>query len=309
MSRFKKIVSVILAAAVVFSICTAYPAAATAKVSGIKILSLPVKTELYRGEDWIYGLWNTDNVTNAIKLVESSQISFTHNPCGGIYPERGMLDMSGLVIEVSYSDGTTKQMAYKETTNSSGRISANILVSPKGGKEYFVGTNTMEVYLSSAPKYYDSFDVEFIDNQTQKDITSDTAVIDYEYLYIYGLETNLTADRLLNYYIDANGAEITLKKTNRSYKYYGTGSTVTVTQADGSSRVYTIIIFGDADGNGIINMNDISFTGKAVLDSSELSDAQIKAVNLDGIRRITQNDVSYVSRIAADNELDQKLFC
>lgn len=156
----KRVISVILAIAMIFSICGLYSFAAGKKIQSLKIVTKPTKVDFYKDTDWVYGTW-TDDENNPGKYIlkPSGYISFTYHPCGGIYPERGMIDMRGLKIEVVYTDGSKETMTYTETKNKMGFYNANILVSPKDGKEFFIGTNTMEVYLKADPSKYDSYNI------------------------------------------------------------------------------------------------------------------------------------------------------
>ena len=49
---------------------------------------------------------------------------------------------------------------------------------------------------------------------------------------------------------------------------YGTGSVITVTGKDGSSKKYVVIIFGDVDGNGLINVTDVGVIRSAITNAS-----------------------------------------
>ena len=80
-----------------------------------------------------------------------------------------------------------------------------------------------------------------------------TCVIDGN--YIYGLRTRLTASTLKNTYLDYENVELTIENPNGG-RYLGTGSTVTVEYPDGKTEVYTIVIFGDLDGDGNITADD-----------------------------------------------------
>ena len=157
----KKALSLFMSIIILLSIGSFHTMAAK-KIQSLKIVSLPVKTELYKDRDWIYGLWNINEKTGKVTKVESNKISFTHNAGGGIYPERGMLDMTGLKIEVTYTDGTKSTITYRESLGPSGFYTANILASPKGGKDYFIGTNTIEVYLDADHSKYDSFNIKIL---------------------------------------------------------------------------------------------------------------------------------------------------
>lgn len=273
-------------------------------MTGIRIISAPVKTVFMEETDWIRGTWETVEETGEIYLLPSQKISFTHNAGYGAYPDRGMIDMTGLVVEVSYSDGTVSNLKYSEKTNSLGNIYANILVSPKGGKEYSPGTNTLEIYLSENPRYYDSYSIEIVE-KNEPLIKSDTALIDYRSHCITGLNAHLTKAQLEGY-LSFNGASAEFSKADKSSKFYGTGSTVTVTDSGGNQEVFTIIIYGDISGNGDISNEDVSLVSKAIEDVSALTVYQQKAADINGIRRITVDDLSFLAKIvAAGEELNQ----
>jgi hypothetical protein len=131
-----------------------------------------------------------------------------------------------------------------------------------------------------------------------------TAVIDGN--YIYGLKTRLSAANLRNNFLDYEGVEVTIEKAIEDARYYGTGSTVTVKYADGTEEVYTIIIFGDVDGNSIIDSDDSFATLAAVVDNSLFNSVQRKAANVDGVRRISIDDYSIINDAALGiTDLDQ----
>ncbi len=131
-----------------------------------------------------------------------------------------------------------------------------------------------------------------------------TAVIDGN--YIYGLKTNLTAGNLRNTFLDFEGVEVTFTKAIEDARYYGTGSTVTVKYADGTEEEYTIIIFGDVDGNSIIDSDDAYATLAAAADNSLFDAVQRKAANVDGVRRISVDDYAIINdAVLGINEIDQ----
>ena len=165
MNKLKKAVSLFTALVMILSM-SAFFASAAPTITKLEITKLPDKLIFYKDTDWGYGTWSPSGEGDEeVKWTwtESTKISFLRNAGSGIYPERGMVDMTGLEILVTYSDSTTKKMVYKETKNSAGIIKANILVSPKGN--FTVGTNTFEVYLSANTKVYDSYKVEITEDK------------------------------------------------------------------------------------------------------------------------------------------------
>ena len=311
MKMFKKAIAVVLSFVMIVAVFAPnFLASAKTTITDIKIIQLPVKTVLYQDEDWVYGIWDADEGTPTNPaLLPSEKISFTHNPCGGIYPDRGMLDMTGLVIRIYYSDESTVDMEYKETKTKTGYYKANILVSPKGGVSYFVGTNTMEVYLAENKKCYDSFDVEFVEKAPVAEPSfkvkeGSTAVIDNNG-YITGLKTALSAKELLNDFLEYDNVEVSVTKAQSSSKYLGTGSTVTVKYPDGHEETYTIVIYGDVDGNALVDSVDVSTISTEAEIGGVLNAVQTKAANIDGMRRVTSSDLALIAMASEKGGLNQ----
>lgn len=301
-NSIKKTVSVLLSAVIVFAVCASYSLAASPKITGLKIISPPDKTIYNQGDDWVYGIWEqSETERGAAYPVTSPKISMTHNPGSGIYPERGMVDMTGLVIEVSYSDGSSEEIGYCETLLQSGFYSANILVSPKRG--YSVGTNIMEVYLAQDTNFYDTYEIEIIGSQPFEIAEDSTAIIDKNN-YITGLKTAMTKAELASYFSDYSNAEIIYSKSIKNSKYYGTGSTMTLKYEDGHIMTYTVVIYGDIDGNGMINSEDIAVMVDFI-EGGSMTEAQLLAANVDGMRRITENDIAVVADAISGTEINQ----
>lgn len=103
---------------------------------------------------------------------------------------------------------------------------------------------------------------------------------------IYGFKEGLTSAKLLSTYF--TGEYVTAKITlANSTRIVGTGSVITVT-SDITGEViasYTVIIFGDVDGNGKVEAKDeIAMTLHYYGEGEPLQDAALKAANLSGTR-------------------------
>lgn len=177
MKMFRRAVSVLMVVVMMFSLFSFNSAAATIKK--IEIVTMPNKTTFYKGTDWDYGYWKFPEEEGLGEFVSrDGVITFMHQ--GGyhsFYQDRGMLDMNGLVVKVTYSDGKTKNVTYKETKYSNGVVSQNILASPKGG--YKLGENTIEIYFEENPSVYTSFKINIVETAAPSpkgDINSDGKV-------------------------------------------------------------------------------------------------------------------------------------
>lgn len=95
----------------------------------------------------------------------------------------------------------------------------------------------------------------------------------------------------------------TLEIAKNSGGGYGTGATITVKNSDGTvAKVYVVVIFGDVDCNGTINVNDAALVKNAVNGSATLAENSIErmAANCQPVNNATVmhnlaiNDASYI---------------
>ncbi len=202
MKKFSRIISVFMAVVMMMSLLTFNSAAASIKK--IEIVSLPTKTTFYYGTDWDYGYWKfPEDEGLGVFTPREGVISFKHQ--GGyhsFYQDRGMLDMNGLVVKVTYSDGKTKNVAYKETKYSTGVVTQNILASPKGG-DYKLGENTVEIYFEETPAVYTTYKINIVEGEqpviVKGDVNSDKKVNSSDALLVLQHSVkliNLTADQV-----------------------------------------------------------------------------------------------------------------
>lgn len=95
---------------------------------------------------------------------------------------------------------------------------------------------------------------------------------------------------------------------------YGTGTVITVKNADGTvAATYVVVIFGDVDGNGLTNTNDVGYAKKAAASASFYANNSVQrmATNCQLINAaalmhtINTNDVAAVKANAAGKRVDQ----
>ncbi len=179
MRFLKKATAVVMVIIMMMSLVTVNGFAATIK--SIEILEMPVKTTFEYGKDWQYGYWKfPEDDGLGVFTPKDDIITFMHR--GGLfsfYQDRGMLDMTGLKVKVTYSDGSTKTVAYKETLNSNNVVSQNILASPASG-EYKIGENTIEIYFAENTRVYTTFKINIVimgDLNNDKKVNSTDALL------------------------------------------------------------------------------------------------------------------------------------
>lgn len=210
MKFYVKVLSVFIAVAMMFSVCSGFSASAAARLTGIKVVTEPEQLKFYRGSDWDYGAWDQPDDLGDWEWVPGSRISFLRNPGSGYYHDLGMINAQGLVIEASYSDGSTKTIKYRETQKSDGTYSQNIILSPEKGV-YKVGKMKVEVWLEEDYRYYDTYEIEIIDGEKPAaremgDINNDSNVNSADALLILQHSVDLIKlDNTQKKYADLNG--------------------------------------------------------------------------------------------------------
>lgn len=174
MKLIKKITAFVLALVMMMSLFAVNSSAASIKK--IEIVQLPTKTTFYHGTDWDYGYWKFPEGDGfGVFEPRDGIITFMHG--GGYfskYQDRGVIDLNGLVVKVTYSDGKTKQLEYKETIYSNGVLEQNIFALPQGG-EYKLGENTIEIFLPENYNVYTTYKINIVAQQVG-DVNNDKVV-------------------------------------------------------------------------------------------------------------------------------------
>lgn len=163
------------------------------------------------------------------------EITFPEDPSYEHYVFIGWVDANGMPVEA----GAT---------------------TPAGGMNIYAKYERVKVML--IPKNDTCTTVIDRDGLTVDDYTADSI------WYVYGLEELMTRGLLLDEYIDVQGdGRIVVTKYSTTSSYYGTGSKIDVYDNVTGELVesFTIIIFGDVDGNSYVNSGDVSIVSNEVL--------------------------------------------
>lgn len=137
---------------------------------------------------------------------------------------------------------------------------------------------------------------------------------------VYGISaTNYKAKTTISNNLTAtNGGSLVITtsdgKTTASGNY-GTGSTIEVLNADGTStgKIYVFVAFGDVDGNGLINGNDSKAVTSAVTDATQAPANSVKRMagncqlvnNATMMHTLNGNDAKAIASHVAGTKLDQ----
>ena len=174
------------------------------------------------------------------------------------------------------------------------------------GMLYF-GATTSGTTITSIPENVENIDVE----NASKSATITTGgadlvakadmptVIDNTNKYIYGI----TAGDIVEDYIQVNNGSYELVE-NSTGKTNGTGATVNVKNASGTVvDTYTVIIFGDVNGDGTITATDKAMIAKIALGGTIDGVANNVASDTNGDRTVTATDSAIVSKGALGGEI------
>lgn len=199
MKTAKRITAIVLAFVLAFSCFTAIANAAPT-IKSIRIVQKPTKLTFYKDTDWDYGYWSfpTEGSGKGSFVPRADKIAFLRY--GGYYSnfsDLGVLDMSGLIVEVTYSDGSKKNIAYKETV-SGYSVSQNICYSLQ--KKLSLGQNVIEIYFPENFDVYTTYTITIANKPTIKgDVNEDKLVNSADALavlrHVVG-SAKLTGDRL-----------------------------------------------------------------------------------------------------------------
>jgi hypothetical protein len=88
--------------------------------------------------------------------------------------------------------------------------------------------------------------------------------------------------------------------------FTGTGVKVTLYTNNSKSKIadeYTYILFGDVDGNGLINSNDAGIVLNHIEGSQQLTGAYFYAADLDFDGDLTQADIDMIKKHAAGDHI------
>ena len=110
---------------------------------------------------------------------------------------------------------------------------------------------------------------------------------------IYNFATQLTADALKNNFVDSDeNGTLEVVKADKYGAYVGTGSELILRDKEGTEVArHTVVIFGDANGDGRIAGTDASKIKLWVKDRVKTTD-EVAIADVDGNGRLQGQDVS-----------------
>lgn len=115
--------------------------------------------------------------------------------------------------------------------------------------------------------------------------------------YIYGLATGMSKTAFQNNFVTYENVKLTY--SGNKGRYLGTGTTVTVTSTITNEVIgtYTLVIYGDINGDGSITILDSALLSSSLKKIVTLTSAQKMAANLNGDRYVNVVDNTLLNNV------------
>ncbi len=208
---------------------------------------------------------------------ELTQIRVKTNPTKTKYIKGEQLDLSGLVILATYSNGLTQDVTEGyESDPAEGTILETI------GRQKV--TITYEGKTTQ-------FTVIVSEEETDEDILTEESTYEINEEFIENVLLKTTIRRFLSNFNN----EYTVTLSNENAEYVGTGMVVTVKKLQEVVKVLEIVIMGDVTGDGVANMLDILAINNVRLDMGTLAGAKAKAADMNNDSEINFSDILLVN--------------
>lgn len=202
-------------------------------------------------------------------------------------------------------DYDVKSITVNATANDS-----SASVSGLGTHSLNVGSNTIKVVVTAPNGRYRTYTVTVIRKQKDNVSENDGVTITTSYKLddskeiISGIGVGTDAETVSDAVVCSNGAYAKVLSSDGSLKSgsIATGDMVVIYNSDGTTKkIYDVVIYGDLDGNGQINVYDLIHLRRHMLDIAKLEDAYYEAA--DTSRRggdIDAYDLIYMRRHLLD---------
>lgn len=156
--------------------------------------------------------------------------------------------------------------------------------------DYYMNPETCVTSLVPANVTVSVPDVNLIPN----DDFDSTAIVDEENLYVYGLDLGIDSINEVKEYVKATGGA-TIRLTVTDEEAYGTGAKINLALNGSIVKSYSIIIFGDVDGDADVTSADLVLVLASTAGSYDLDELQTFAGdigNFDG--EVDAADLAYI---------------
>ncbi len=185
-------------------------------------------------------------------------------------------------IDAAITDGLIfiDERVCKSPTNSAASVPTSVACVTENGTAYKLDTVNLVPDVSNA---FVSLDIATTDCELAP-VTGSTTVVETKKRIVYGLAEELTLDTFKTYYAEVIGTGTIQCEDS----VLGTGSVIKVMDGTTCRLEYTVVIYGDLDGNGTADANDsflVTMINNGLLSANSLNEYEKMAAdpNHDGV--------------------------
>ena len=208
-----------------------------------------------------------------------------------------------------FDGGKTSYKVYVENSVSSVELKAqtvnsNAQASNLGKKNLNVGDNSFDIVVTAENGDKKTYKLTIVRSPNQygeptiNDVVENSGVKS-DGTYFSGIELGTNINTLIDKIKSLNArATVTIKNSSGTIKNnqaFATGDVVSITSA-GETKEYTVVIYGDTNGDGKINVLDLLVIQKHILGVSNLKDAKGKAADSSHDGKINALDLLKVQK-------------
>jgi len=167
-------------------------------------------------------------------------------------------------------------------------VNSNAKITNLGKQELKVGENLFNVTVTAQNGAIKNYNLKIIrsENETGEPLVDDIVNeidIKSDGTYFSGIQLNTNSSNIKNKVLKINpSAKVEITDCNGNLKensILGTGDVISITSAN-ETKKYTVIIYGDTSGDGIINALDLLRTQKHILNATNLTGAFSNAADV-----------------------------
>ncbi len=233
-----------------------------------------------------------DAITFSIPVYENMPDSITSKPSDSGNPNNYLktLSVSGYSLTPTFAVNTTTSYSLivpesvSSVTISATTVSSKASVSGTGKVSLSSGTNTVKVVVTAQSGATRTYTLTIV-RGTASGNSSSSATFSGSYTVsdnvITGVATSTTVSSFVSNLGCSNGTVTVTNSsgTSKTSGKIGTGDIVKVT-VSGNTLTYTVVIYGDLNGDGAITALDLLKLQKHLTGASTLSGAYLKAANV-----------------------------
>ncbi len=234
-----------------------------------------------------------DTITFSIPVYENMPDSVTTKPSDSGNPNNYLktLSVSGYTLSPTFAINTTTSYSLivaesvSSVTISATTCNSNASVSGTGTVSLIKGTNTIKLVVTAQSGATRTYTLTIVRGSASSSSSTSTASYSGSYTisdtYVTGVSPSTTVTSFISNLGASSGATVSVTDSSGTAKTsgkVGTGDKVVVTTSSNTST-YTILIYGDVNGDGQVTALDLLKVQKHIIGSKTLSGAYATAAD------------------------------